>query len=108
MENKKKTEEEFIEFLQEVEEYCYRNNIVSCPPSYYFTIRNKRYRVSNHRLSERKGKDKVKGAKGCYSIVTSMFNLIPIHKALLAGKQVDAMGNVLSDKVETMADYFSR
>ncbi len=106
MENKQKTEEEFIDFLQEVEEYCYRNNIVSCTPSYYFTVRGKRYRVSNHSLSERNVKHKSKGAKDCYSIVASAFDLIPIHKALLAGKKVDVRGNILTDKVETMADYF--
>lgn len=85
------TEEQF-ERLQELEEFCWVNNINKCNDSYYFTLSGRRYRVSDHSLCERK---KVGKVEHCYSIVVSPDHLEEVFTALKQGKRVDVRGNIL-------------
>ena len=94
---------EFVKKMREIEDYCAKENISHSKfwDSFYFTIGEKNYRVSNHTVAS-------SNANGAYAyhifgekeysqcITASKTRIIEIHQALKAGKTLDRRGNVIA------------
>lgn len=99
---------EFAQKMDEVAEYCSENKIdmSSNNDSYYFYIDSQHYRISNHTVeqSDRKAYDEFgRQVRRKYHdgrdddtiyITAGKTRIIEIHKALLAGKELDGRGYV--------------
>ena len=76
---------EFVKKMDEVSEFCNKNNIVQSRngDSYYFTINEQEYRVSNHAVESRNKYDELTGellnARGFEMNNKREDNIIYIH-----------------------------
>jgi hypothetical protein len=100
---------EFAQQMDEVLDYCREHHInnSNSMDSFYFTINDQSYRVSNHTIESSNSKatnfmgEQVRekyheGRKDDTVYITaSKTRLIEIHKNLLQGKKLDKRGNVL-------------
>jgi hypothetical protein len=77
----------------DIEQFCWENRINKCNNSFYFTIRGRRYRVSDHSLYERSNKNK--HIERCYNIVAKPERIGEIYEALKTGKKIDVRGNII-------------
>lgn len=100
---------EFKEQMAKIDEFCAANNISqsASSDSYYFTINNKKYRVSNHSIEASNSKaynhlgEKVrdkyhpdKREDDVIYIHASKTRIIEIYNALKAGHELDGKGNI--------------
>ena len=107
----KTQKKEFAIKMTEIRNFCYENGIsTSCSnDSYYFTIDDVRYRVSNHSIeaSNRAAFDELTGEqvrplyhsenreKDVFYIHASKTRIIEIYNDLKAGKKLDHRGYVI-------------
>lgn len=104
----KKKIKEFIKNMDNVEQFCIDNNITQCRDSYYFTINNIEYRVSNHTMQTSNNK-----AYNCFGeqvrekyhsendfktlvcITASKTRIIEIYNNLVNNIKLDKRGNAI-------------
>ena len=97
---------EFYKKLDEVQDYCDNNgiNYSGSMDSYYFAHDGKKYRVSNHTVDASNAgayrfgeqvRDKYH-TTGAYDvqITAGKTRIIEIHKAIMAGKELDGRGYI--------------
>ena len=92
----------FAETMHEIDIFCTENGIIqsSSSDSYYFTIDEQSYRVSNHSVEASRyhshGKYHEEGRKDdTIYIHASKTRIIEIYTALQAGKKLDGRGNII-------------
>ena len=90
---------EFIQQMNEIDEFCKQNNISQSvtSDSYYFEINGKKYRISNHSVESSNinshGKYHNEGrSENTIYIHASKTRLIEIYKLLKNGIEVDGKG----------------
>lgn len=94
---------EFKNEMNKIETFCKENNIIQSfsGDSYYFTINNQNYRVSNHTIetsnlnSGGKWHDDKRRDDTIY-IHASKTRIIEIYNNLKAGKKLDGRGYILN------------
>lgn len=94
---------EFAQQMNEIEQFCLENGISSSRTndSYYFTINNQNYRVSNHSVEKSNA-----NSNGAYHkdgrrddtiyIHASKTRIIEIYNNLKDGKKLDGRGYILN------------
>lgn len=94
---------EFKNKMNEIETFCLENNIIqsSSGDSYYFTLNNQNYRVSNHSVETSNA-----NSNGAYHedgrrddtiyIHASKTRIIEIYNNLKDGKKLDGRGYILN------------
>lgn len=98
--------------MDEITEFCRENNISQSRDSYYFTIRNVSYRVSNHTIqaSNRRAYNEYgEQIRRLYhdnfkddtvNIFAGKTRIMEIYNNLKAGKNLDGRGNIKEGKNE--------
>lgn len=88
---------EFVETMNEIDEYCSKNGISQSArgDSYYFDWNGKHYRISNHSIESSKyHNDDERKDKNNVFIHASKTRLIEIHQKIISGKEVDGRGYI--------------
>ena len=100
---------EYAQKMQDTEKFCNDNSIVfsASMDSFYFTLNDQQYRISNHTIEKSNAaafKDGVQvrekyhadnRKKEVFYIHASKTRLIEIYENLKAGKKLDHKGNII-------------
>lgn len=97
---------EFAKKRDEIDQFCQENNIIqsSSSDSYYFSIADQQYRVSNHAVETSKYTDVFENTynyhgdssdyrKSVFCIYASKTRIIEIYEKLKSGKKLNHSGN---------------
>lgn len=84
----------FAQKMDEIQDFCIENNITQSrsSDSYYFSIENQKYRVSNHTQLSNLYYQSIDDVKDTIFITASKTRIIEIYNDLKAGYKLDKRG----------------